>query len=287
MSELVRVCKACKEERPIEEFLIAKPSQPKWRNRTCCKCLYERYRDYKKNYHKEHYKKKPKFDWSIATEEEKLERMKKIFNDRVIKKEGCWDFKGNPNQSGYFEIKIGGRCAPETLKAHRVSWMIYNGAIPDGMCVLHKCDNPRCTNPEHLFLGTHSDNVADREQKGRGNQLRGENHNKAVLTEEKVKKIKKLLKLGVMATKIASDFGVSNSTIYHIKYGNTWKNVSGANQRTGEYHGLSVLTAKQVKQIKKLLLLGVTCSRISRDFKVSVTAISSIKRGRTWKYVKI
>ena len=127
--------------------------------------------------------------------------MKVIFNSRVIKKDGCWDFKGKTTSDGYFEIKIGGRISPKILKAHRVSWMIHNGDIPDRLCVLHKCDNRICTNPEHLFLGTNADNVSDREQKSRGNQLKGEDHNKSVLTVEQVKKIKKLLKLGVIGTK--------------------------------------------------------------------------------------
>ena len=163
--------------------------------------------------------------WKNSTNEEKAERMEELFNKRVIKKTGCWNFKGIPNSTGYFEIKIGGRVNPKSIKAHRVSWIIHYGEIPDGMCVLHKCDNRRCTNPEHLFLGSHQDNATDREQKGRGNQCREENHNKAVLTVKKVKKIKELLGLGVMATKIARDFGVGNSTIYNIKHGNTWKNV--------------------------------------------------------------
>jgi len=163
--------------------------------------------------------------WKNATQEEKKERMLKLFNDRVIKKDGCWDFKGSVTSTGYFEIKIGGRINPKSIKAHRVSWMIHNGDIPEGICVLHKCDNRRCTNPEHLFLGTNHDNVIDKEKKGRGNQPKEERHNKAVLTVKKVRRIKELLQLGVSGTKIARDYGVGNSTIYNIKHGNTWKNV--------------------------------------------------------------
>lgn len=164
--------------------------------------------------------------WKNASEEEKFKRMCELFEKRVIKKKDCWDFLGRANSSGYFEIKLGGRSSfMKSEKAHRVSWMIYNGPIPDGLHVLHKCDNRRCTNPKHLFLGTNYDNAQDREKKGRGNQLKEEHHNKAVLTKIDVKKIKNLLLLGVQATKIARDFGVGSSTIYNIKYGNTWRNV--------------------------------------------------------------
>jgi hypothetical protein len=163
--------------------------------------------------------------WEFATEEEKLERMRELFNKRVIKQDGCWDFKGSVNSTGYFEIKIGGRFNPKSIRAHRISWMIHKGPIPKGMQVLHKCDNRRCTRIEHLFLGSNYDNVQDREKKGRGNQVFGENHHKSILTENDVVEIKKLLKFKVPATEIAIQFGVGNSTIYNIKAGNTWKHV--------------------------------------------------------------
>lgn len=76
---------------------------------------------------------------------------------------GCWEFSGRLNSDGYGTFKY----TESNALAHRASWLIHNGEIPNGQYVLHKCDNPRCFNPEHLFLGTQKENVADCISKGR------------------------------------------------------------------------------------------------------------------------
>jgi hypothetical protein len=73
-------------------------------------------------------------------------------------------------QSGYGSLRFGGA----NLRAHRLSWQLSNGVIPEGGHILHRCDIPQCVNPDHLFLGTHSDNMRDKERKGRGNHATGE-----------------------------------------------------------------------------------------------------------------
>jgi hypothetical protein len=79
----------------------------------------------------------------------------------------CWNWTGVPNMWGYGQIREeGGRNAKKKL-AHRISWIIHNGTIPTGMLVLHTCDNPLCVNPNHLWLGTHQDNIDDMMRKGR------------------------------------------------------------------------------------------------------------------------
>lgn len=78
---------------------------------------------------------------------------------------GCWLFEGVLNQSGYGFMSVADM--GEEKLAHRISYRAYVGRIPDGMFVLHKCDMPSCVNPEHLFLGTHQDNMIDRSKKGR------------------------------------------------------------------------------------------------------------------------
>ena len=85
------------------------------------------------------------------------------FFEKVEKTEKCWGWLAGTNKDGYGKFKMRGK----TLQAHRLSWVIHNGIIPEGMCVLHHCDNPPCVNPAHLFLGTILDNNRDRDAKGR------------------------------------------------------------------------------------------------------------------------
>lgn len=168
----------------------------------------------------EYYKKELVFRLSDLSEEEKLERLKKSFEDKVIKKEGCWDWKGASQGAGYLQIRNNNK----KEMAHRVSWKIHKGEIPNGLHVLHHCDNRRCTNPEHLFLGTEKDNAIDRQQKNRGQK--GITHNKCKLSEEQVREIKYLLRLGLSCQSICEKFSVTNGTIWFIKEGITWKHIT-------------------------------------------------------------
>ncbi len=94
------------------------------------------------------------------------------FWDKVVKSDECWEWQGAHDPRGYGFIGAPG--GGKNLLAHRVSWELHNGAIPQGRYVLHRCDNPRCVRPDHLFLGTHADNMADRQAKGRQAQGDGQ-----------------------------------------------------------------------------------------------------------------
>lgn len=149
---------------------------------------------------------------------------KKRFEDLVIKKDGCWDWKGCEHHSGYLPFKTEDR---KNDFAHRASWRIHNGEIPEGLIVCHKCDNKRCTNPHHLFLGTYRENTADMHDKKRG--CYGEENHKSKLTESQVKVIKNMLKIGVKGTRIAKEFEVTDGTIWFIAKGKTWKHIGEDN----------------------------------------------------------
>lgn len=113
----------------------------------------------------------------------------------------------------------GGR---EYVRAHRLAYALHYGQDPAGMVVCHRCDNPSCVNPEHLFLGTQQDNIDDKMRKGRARL--GEDHPNALLSAEDVRQIRCLLGLGIRHWWVASSFGVSRSTVTHIKNKRNWKN---------------------------------------------------------------
>lgn len=89
--------------------------------------------------------------------------------------ECCWEWTGYRDERGYGRLSSRVSGVTKTISAHRLSWQIYKGEIPPGLCVLHKCDNPPCVNPDHLFLGNQRDNMLDCSSKGRlnnGNSLK-------------------------------------------------------------------------------------------------------------------
>lgn len=145
------------------------------------------------------------------------------FWDRVnIKSEDeCWEWKGAKSHNGYGLFSI--RHAT-VIRANRMSWIIKNGFIPNGMFVCHKCDNPPCVNPSHLFLGTHSDNMQDMISKGRRGDLTGENHGRHKLTRNQVEEIRNLYSTGKYSQeKIASMYGVTQGCISAAVRRYRWK----------------------------------------------------------------
>ncbi len=144
---------------------------------------------------------------------------KKLENFIPEPNSGCWLWLGSVNALGYGMMSAPGRGAQA---AYRMAWEMANGPIPKGMCVCHKCDVPSCINPQHLWLGTHIDNMADKYRKGRSNNPKGEAHGRAKLTEEAVREIR----ISPRAPKvIAAKYGVSPTQIYAIRAGLRWTHV--------------------------------------------------------------
>lgn len=136
---------------------------------------------------------------------------------------GCLDFTGPIKSGGYGRVCIGsGKYRP----AHRVAWELHHGVIPDGMCVLHKCDRPICCDVSHLFLGTQADNIADMMAKKRNRQVYGENANRTKLTENEVLQIKMKLNEKILAKEIAKEFNISIATIRDINKGRSWRHLN-------------------------------------------------------------
>lgn len=131
---------------------------------------------------------------------------------------GCWLWTGYTHPKGYGYVSLLRR----TWKVHRLSWEHYKGQIPDGLWVLHKCDVRCCVNPDHLFLGTNADNVADKVRKGRAKTKSqwGETNGFAKLTAEQVRIIRISDRPG---RSLAKDFGVHESTVSRVRGGTLWK----------------------------------------------------------------
>jgi hypothetical protein len=139
----------------------------------------------------------------------------------VDKTDGCWNWTGRSLVDGYGKIWVNGR----RLLTHRFSWQIHNGEIPPDMRVCHKCDNPKCVNPSHLFLGTQFDNMRDMESKGRGVYPHGSRSKMAVLAERDIPKIIRLHASGITRAALAKRYSVSWPTIERIVTRSSWKHV--------------------------------------------------------------
>ncbi len=131
---------------------------------------------------------------------------------------GCWLWTGAVDKNGYGKLTIQYR----DERAHRAAYVEYNGAIPDGMVVCHKCDTPGCVRPDHLFLGTHADNIADRDAKGRHVPLPGELNGNAKMTDVRARLIKRAKG---SQRQIGEFFGVCQQTVSNIKRGKIWAHV--------------------------------------------------------------
>lgn len=145
---------------------------------------------------------------------------------------GCWEWNGT-RRNGYGRLIVGSRTdgTRKSESAHRLSYKINFGVIPDGMEVCHKCDNPACINPQHLFVGTRQDNVLDREQKGRNVVHTGEEKTNSKLTRKSVKDARwEYAHKRTSYQTLANRYGVSKRTIMNAIKGVTWKCVNYAPQ---------------------------------------------------------
>ena len=129
----------------------------------------------------------------------------------------CWEWTAACYTTGYGAFGLCGKM----WKAHRFAWMMENGDIPVGLCILHKCDNPKCVNPAHLFFGSQADNMADKTQKGRG--AIGSDHGKAKLAESDALEIRKVyVESGRSQMSLAQEHGVSQQQISRIINRKQW-----------------------------------------------------------------
>lgn len=199
----LKICSKCRESKTRDQF-SSDPSNKDGLYPRCKACKAE---DRRVRY-------KPAVKRSIS----------ECFWTHVDKSQGdgeCWTWTAGTVE-GYGTLRYRTR----KYKAHRVSYEINVGPIPDGLWVLHTCDNPICVNPRHLFLGTVQDNNRDKMQKGRHRAPKGEEHPHHILTEDKVRQIRQMWQTGnYTQIEIGHVVGMSNVTVSQVVRGDTWKHV--------------------------------------------------------------
>jgi len=169
---------------------------------------------------------------------------------KVNKTDGCWVWTGRKDGGGYGKLKIQNK----ECGAHRCSWEIHHGSIPDNLYVLHTCDNPLCVNIGHLFLGTHTDNMRDCIAKGRAKV--GDNHWSRLYPERRAR-------------------GEQHGSQTHPE-----------RIAKGERNGQTKLTFQQVQRIRILYQTGKHSKRkLGQQFKVDTKNIYDIVHFRTWKWL--
>jgi len=136
----------------------------------------------------------------------------------------CWLWTAGTFWHGYGQFSyVREQGKTQIVYAHRFAYRITKGKIPKGLFVCHSCDNPPCCNPNHLFLGTHEDNMQDRDRKNR--QARGESHSRAKITSEEVREIRRLYNEGQSQKRIARIYNISPRQVSGICCGVYWKQV--------------------------------------------------------------
>ena len=144
----------------------------------------------------------------------------RLFNRTIPTLTGCMEYTGRKTKDGYGSMKVNNK----RISTHRVSYQLTYGSIPTGLYVCHRCDNPLCVNPFHLFVATHNENMADMRRKGRS--LTGEKHPKVKLETWQVLEIRdRYTSGGISQTKLAEEYGVGKTQLWRIVHNLKWKHL--------------------------------------------------------------
>jgi hypothetical protein len=217
------------------------------------------------------------------------------FYVRVLKHpgDGCWEWLGPKNNKGYGFTYI--RELSRRMTAHRASYTLRYGQIPEGLWVLHRCDNPACVKPSHLFLGSPKDNVQDMIAKGRDNRkngLKGESHVCSKHSDATIIAIRTDYIAGVSIDRLCEVYSVSRNSIHDYTGGRSWKHLLGVNGAPSldqlkieckrRSRGGSKLDFAKAEEIRKRLATGELGKLLASEFGVSTATISDIRLRKMW-----
>jgi len=206
---------------------------------------------------------------------------------------GCIEWIGSIANDGYGQAWQG----DFWWRAHRLAYTVYKGEIPEGKIICHHCDNPRCINPEHLYVGTQKTNAEDRVKRGRSNIKTGEEAGAAKLTEAQAIEIIRRRKSGEKEKDIAKDYNISHWTVGDIYRGKKcWRDIDRDSiqpykevrkDKAGRICNMTTkLTEDQVKEIKRLILSKkYSQNAIARRFNVSKKTIANIRTEKQWSHI--
>lgn len=197
---------------------------------------------------------------------------------RVDPRTGCWNYYKD-QKSRYPRVKYNGR----PYQFHRLCWEVVKGTIPDGLYVCHICDNTKCGNPDHLFLGTQFDNMQDMVSKGRNHNTSGECNGRAKLSWEWVRIIRREFTEGSTVVALSQKYTLPVSTITSITKNRTWKDKN--------YRVPSTLPANRsitngvVEKVLSLRSNGMSQTRIAEEVGISQTGVWRILSGiaKVWE----
>jgi hypothetical protein len=211
----------------------------------------------------------------IASIKFKLDFEKRVLTKIVIDKNNCWEFSKGKNYGGYGISTL----EHKQMLVHRASYKYHFGSIPEGLHILHRCDNPPCCNPDHLFAGTNLDNIRDKMEKGRQKGNKGGDHPESKLKETDVINI---FLSSESIKELAKQYNVEPCTISNIRNSRSWGHITELlrlNKNTIIGKG-SKITKEDVKDI---YLSKESTDSLMLLYPLTRESINNIKGKRTWK----
>lgn len=207
--------------------------------------------------------------------------------DKTSDPKGCWLFTGKARSSfGYGLMYIGRdhrKAGHGNSPTHRISYVLANRDLPEGKWILHRCDNPPCCNPDHLFAGTHDENMADMMKKQRQQKQQGDEKGCAIYTGAQALAVAKLAREGKSSTEIEKTLRVDKRFVSRVRIGVAWTSVTGLDR--GELKSKRKLTEDDVIAIRHHHANGASLDELASRFGVSPSNISMVVNRRTWKKV--